>query len=216
MPRYVTESGYVEVDEARTLVGRNPPLPHTLWLVDIAAAKASKLSFDALPGIGADPLAALRKAAGKDALKGNRDVRIETDGDGSGPAIHWSDDSRNVAVLVRAVDNKDRWIATVDTSKATLQSRHHLHDDAWINWNFNDFGWLADRAHALVPVRAVRLFAAVSRRRQAAPADVRPLGSLATAAVRRWPSAPASSATARGPATTRCARPTWPVAPCAN
>src|SRR4249919_349849 len=145
MPRYVTESGYVEVDEARTLVGRNPPLPHTLWLVDVPAAKASKLSFDALLGIGADPLAALRKAAGKDALKGNRDVRIETDGDGSGPAIHWSDDSRNVAVLVRAVDNKDRWIATVDTSKATLQSRHHLRDDAWINWNFNDFGWLADQ-----------------------------------------------------------------------
>ena len=144
MPRYVTESGYVEIDEARTLVGRNPPLPHTLWLIDVGAAKATKLSFDALPGIGADPLAAMRKAAGKEALKGNRDVRIETDGDGSGPAIHWSDDSRNVAVLVRAVDNKDRWIATVDTSKATLQSRHHLHDDAWINWNFNDFGWLAD------------------------------------------------------------------------
>jgi len=144
LPRYVTESGYVEIDEVRTLVGRNPPLPHTLWLIDVAAAKATKLSFDALPDIGADPLAAMRKAAGKDALKGNRDVRIETDGDGSGPAIHWSGDSRNVAVLVRAVDNKDRWIATVDTSKATLRSRHHLHDDAWINWNFNDFGWLAD------------------------------------------------------------------------
>jgi len=94
---------------------------------------------------GTELLGAMRKAAGKDALKGNRDVRIETDGDGSGPAIHWSDDSRNVALLVRAVDNKDRWIATVDTSKATLQSRHHLRDDAWINWNFNDFGWLADQ-----------------------------------------------------------------------
>ncbi|MFL6591405.1 MAG: prolyl oligopeptidase family serine peptidase [Luteimonas sp.] len=144
LPRYVTESGYVEVDEARTLVGRNAPLPHTLWLVDVPAAKATKLSFDALPGIVSDPLAALRKAAGKDALKGKRDVRIETDGDGSGPAIHWSTDSRNVAVLVRAVDNKDRWIATVDTAKARLQSRHHLHDDAWVNWNFNDFGWLRD------------------------------------------------------------------------
>ncbi len=146
LPRYVTESGYVEVDEARTLVGRNAPLPHTLWLVDVTAAKAKKLAFDALPGIGKDPLAAMRKAAGKDALKGNRDARIETDGDGSGPAIHWSDDSRNVAMLVRAVDNKDRWIATVDTAKATLQSRHHLHDDAWINWNFNDFGWLSDNS----------------------------------------------------------------------
>jgi dipeptidyl aminopeptidase/acylaminoacyl peptidase len=144
LPKYVTESGYEEFEEAHTRVGRNAPLPHALWLVDVAAGKARKLSFDALPGIKDDPLAALRKAAGKEPLKGNRDVRVETDGDGSGPAIHWTGDSRNVAVLLRAVDNKDRWIATVDTANATLQARHHLHDDAWINWNFNDFGWLPD------------------------------------------------------------------------
>jgi dipeptidyl aminopeptidase/acylaminoacyl peptidase len=144
LPRYVTDSGYVETEDARTVVGHNAPVPHTLWLVDTAAGKASKLSFDTLPGIGTDPLAALRKAAGKDPLKGNRSVRIETDGDGSGPAIHWSADSRNVAVLVRAVDNKDRWLASVDLAHATLQSRDRLHDDAWINWNFNDFGWMPD------------------------------------------------------------------------
>jgi dipeptidyl aminopeptidase/acylaminoacyl peptidase len=144
LPKYVTESGYEEFEESHTRVGRNAPLAHTLWLVDVGAGKARKLGFDALPGIAVDPLAALRRKAGKDALEGDRDVRIETDGDGTGPAIHWSDDSRNVAVLVRAVDNKDRWIATVDTAKATLQSRHHLHDAAWINWNFNDFGWMPD------------------------------------------------------------------------
>ncbi|MDB6162654.1 MAG: prolyl oligopeptidase family protein [Xanthomonadaceae bacterium] len=144
LPQYVTESGYVEVKEGHTLVGRNAPLPHTLWLIDTAAGEARKVAFDTLPGIDTDPLAALRKAAGKDPLKGHRDVRIETDGDGSGPAIHWSADSRNVAVLVRAVDNKDRWLATVDTASATLRARHHLHDDAWIGWNFNDFGWMTD------------------------------------------------------------------------
>ncbi len=142
LPKYVTESGYEEFEESHTRVGRNAPLPHTLWLVDVVAGTARKVSFDTLPGIATDPLAKLRKAAGKDPLKGNRDVRIETDGDGSGPAIHWSGDSRNVALLVRAVDNKDRWIATLDTAKATLRSRHHLQDDAWINWNFNDFGWM--------------------------------------------------------------------------
>jgi dipeptidyl aminopeptidase/acylaminoacyl peptidase len=144
LPRYVTESGYVETEDGHPVVGRNAPAPHTLWLVDTTSGQPRKLAFDALPGIGDDPLAALRKAAGKDPLKGDRDVRIETDGDGNGPAIHWSADSRNVAVLVRAIDNKDRWIATVDTAHATLRSRHRLHDDAWINWNFNDFGWMAD------------------------------------------------------------------------
>ena len=144
MPRYVTESGYEEFDEVRTRVGRNAPLPHKLWLVDVANAKASELKVDTLPGIGTDPLAALRKAAKQDALKGNRDVRIETDGDGSGPAIHWSEDGRHAAVLVRAIDNKDRWLTTVDLAGAKLHTRHRLTDPAWINWNFNEFGWLAD------------------------------------------------------------------------
>lgn len=144
MPKYVTESGYEEFEEVRTRVGRNAPVAHTLWLVDIAAAKATELKFDVLPGIAVDPLADLRKAAKQEPLKGNRAVRIETDGDGSGPAIHWSDDGRNVAVLVRAIDNKDRWIASVDLANAKLQPRHRLTDPAWINWNFNDFGWLRD------------------------------------------------------------------------
>jgi dipeptidyl aminopeptidase/acylaminoacyl peptidase len=144
MPKYVTESGYEEFEEVRTRVGRNAPLPHTLWLVDIAAGKADELKFDALPGIGVDPLADLRKAAKQDPLKGNRPARIETDGDGNGPAIQWSADGRNVAVLVRAVDNKDRWIATVDLAGAKLRARHRLTDPAWINWNFNEFGWLRD------------------------------------------------------------------------
>lgn len=144
MPKYITESGYEEFEEVRTRVGRGAPLPHKLWLVEVATGKARELKFDPLPGIGDDPLAALRKAAGKDPLKGDRDVRIETDGDGSGPAIQWSADGRNVALLVRAVDNKDRWLATVDLAAATLQPRHRLSDPRWINWAFNDFGWLPD------------------------------------------------------------------------
>jgi len=144
MPKYVTESGYEEFQDARTRVGRNPPSPHRLWLVDVAGASARELKFDGLPGIADDPLAALREGAGKEPLKGNRDVRIETDGDGSGPAIHWSADGANAAVLLRAVDNKDRWLASVDFAAAKLVVRHRLTDPAWINWNFNEFGWLPD------------------------------------------------------------------------
>jgi dipeptidyl aminopeptidase/acylaminoacyl peptidase len=141
MPKYVTESGYEEFEEVRTRVGRNAPVAHKLWLVDVANSKASELRFDTLPGIKDDPLAALRKAAKQDPLKGTRAVRIETDGDGSGPAIHWSDDGRNAAVLVRAIDNKDRWLASIDLAATKLVSRHRLSDPGWINWNFNDFGW---------------------------------------------------------------------------
>ncbi|ROU08400.1 S9 family peptidase [Lysobacter enzymogenes] len=144
MPKYVTESGYEEFEEVRTRVGRNEPLPQKLWLVDVAAGKASELKFDKLPGIGEDPLAAMRKAAKKDPLKGDRPVRIETDGDGRSAAVRWSDDGRHAGVLIRATDNKDRWIASVDLAGAALQVRHRLNDKAWIGWDYNDFGWLPD------------------------------------------------------------------------
>ena len=142
MPTYVTESGYEEFEEVRTRVGRNDPAPHALWLVDAHDGSVRPLAFDALPGIGSDPLASLRKAAGRDPLKGLRPVQV---GAGRGGAsIRWSDDGRNVAVMLRAVDNKDRWIASVDLAQARLQPRHRLTDAAWINWNFNDFDWLPD------------------------------------------------------------------------
>ncbi|KQY54815.1 S9 family peptidase [Lysobacter sp. Root494] len=145
MPRYVTESGYEEFEDVRTRVGRNAPLPQKLWLVDLAAAKATEVKYDTLPGIADDPLAAMRKAAKKDPLKGNRDVQVLTSGDNSGaPSIRWTDDGRSVAVAIRAIDNKDRWIASVDLASAKLQPRHRLTDPAWINWGFNDFGWTPD------------------------------------------------------------------------
>ncbi|MCD9126268.1 S9 family peptidase [Luteimonas sp. C4P040a] len=145
MPRYVTESGYEEFEDVRTRVGRNDPLPHTLWLVDVASGQARELKTDTLPGIGTDPLADLRRSAGKDALKGNRPVRLELDGrGGGGGAIRWSDDGRSVALSIHSVDNKDRWLATVDLAGATLQTRDRLTDAAWINWDFNEFGWLPD------------------------------------------------------------------------
>ena len=142
MPKYVTESGYEEFEDVRTRVGRGDPQPHTLWLAEVATGKLRELKLDPLPGIAVDPLAALRKAAGKEPLKGNRAVQLNADG--LGPALHWRGDSRAVAVVLRAVDNKDRWIAGVDLDAGTLQSRHRLTDPAWINWNFNEVGWLRD------------------------------------------------------------------------
>ncbi|HUF79478.1 MAG TPA: prolyl oligopeptidase family serine peptidase, partial [Thermoanaerobaculia bacterium] len=60
-----------------------------------------------------------------------------------GPVL-WNDDGTRVAVMVFSVDNKDRWIATVDLEAGLLVSRHRLHDPGWINWEFNEMGWLPD------------------------------------------------------------------------
>ena len=56
----------------------------------------------------------------------------------------WSADGANVAVQLRAIDNKDRWIASVNLAAHTLVTQQRLTDNAWINWDFNDFGWLKD------------------------------------------------------------------------
>ncbi|TBR35924.1 MULTISPECIES: S9 family peptidase [Dyella] len=155
---FVTESGYSEQQSTRVYVGRNDPAPQSLMLVDLAGRKSYPLKTDALPGIKDDPLkdirartiASLEKDGQADqakALKAPdlRAVRIISDADdGGGGGIVWSDDGQNVAVQLRAIDNKDRWIATVDFGNHQLVTQHRLTDKAWINWNFNDFGFLHD------------------------------------------------------------------------
>ncbi len=142
MPKYLTESGYEEVEDAHTRVGHNLPIAQSLKLVDLSTGKVSDLSLDTLPGIATDPLASLRAAQKLEALKGNRGVRVNGDGDGGG--FQWTQDGSQVAVQLRAIDNKDRWLATVDFANARLLPAQRLTDAAWINWNFNDFGWLPD------------------------------------------------------------------------
>ena len=153
---YVTESGYTEPEDARTYVGRNDPAPQSVLLLDLLAHKQYPLSTDNLPGIKDDPLKAIRantvaalEKAGKDdeakALKAP-DVRPVTmySMDSGSAGIAWSDDGRNVALEFLSIDSKDRWIASVDFARHALVPQHRLHNDAWINWIFNDFGWLKD------------------------------------------------------------------------
>ncbi|WP_297802542.1 S9 family peptidase [Arenimonas sp. GDDSR-1] len=137
MPKYVTESGFEEFENVRTRVGRNMPLAQKLWLVDVRTQRVRELDLSILPGIAADPLAGLRKAQKLDPLKGNRAVRMEA------PAV-WSSDGSQVALMVRAVDNKDRWLVGVDFDGGKLNVRHRLTDPAWINWSFNEYGFLPD------------------------------------------------------------------------
>ncbi len=140
MPRYVTESGYEDMEDVRTRVGRNPPAGQSLRLVALAGGQVREVSLDALPGIATDPLAADRAAAGLPALEGQRPVRVE--------GVRWNDAGTLAAVTLRSVDNKDRWIAVLDPAaageRAALRPLHRLTDPGWINWAFNESGWLPD------------------------------------------------------------------------
>ena len=142
MPKFVTESGYEETEDVRTRVGRNDPSPMTFWLVDMREGTPRKLDIDALPGISDDPLADLRATAGKDPLKGARPVRLE--GFGSDTML-WNADGSQAALMLHSVDNKDRWLVTLDPASGQLDTRHRLSDpQGWINWGFNEFDWMPD------------------------------------------------------------------------
>jgi dipeptidyl aminopeptidase/acylaminoacyl peptidase len=138
MPLYVTESGYTEIEDVRTRVGRKIPVGQTFEVLDLRDRQRIALDLSKLPGIKDDPLASLRK--GDQAPKAP-DIRAVTL-NGS----QWSDDGRILALQLRSVDNKDRWLATFDPSDpdAGLRVQHRLSDAAWINWNFNEFGWQRD------------------------------------------------------------------------
>ncbi|MBS0591144.1 MAG: S9 family peptidase [Proteobacteria bacterium] len=165
LTRYVTDSGYEEFEKERVRVGRNAPAPQSLQLLDLVAHKAYPLALDALPGIHDDPLKSVReenarataakpaatekanagkadKATAKPEQRGVRIVSRAEDGGGGG--IVWSRDGQSLAIQMRAIDNKDRWIATVDLAGHALVPQHRLSDPAWINWNFNEFGFLND------------------------------------------------------------------------
>ncbi len=151
LTRFVTESGYEEFEDERVRVGRNPPAPQTLWLADLAAHTLTRLDYAPLPGLGDDPLEAVREeneragltrkpeakdAAAKKTRPAARELEVAD--------IAFARDGAHAAVLLRARDNKDRWIASVDPARKALVPQHRLHDDAWINWNFNEFGWRDD------------------------------------------------------------------------
>src|SRR5699024_2552996 len=145
-------------EKARPYVGRNTPAPQTAWLLDLSTHAKHKLSIDELPGIHKDPLAKLRKQTqaklrkqGHDAeakaLKAPKTRSVSITGFLRHPIV-WSDDGRAVAIEFRANDNKDRWIASVDLDAHKLEVQNRLHDQAWINWLFNSFGFLPD-SHTL-------------------------------------------------------------------
>ena len=89
-----------------------------------------------------------KEKTNKDEKKNDQKTRtvriIANTEDGGGGGIAWSEDGKSLAIQIRSIDNKDRWIASVDFDRARLVSQHRLTDPAWINWNFNEFGWEKD------------------------------------------------------------------------
>ena len=148
LTRYVTESGYEEFEKERPRVGRSPPAGQALLLLNLVEQTTHPVAFDTLPGIHDDPLLSIRLENGlpaaADAAKPRGVLIASQDEDDGLQGLRWSGDGRRLALELRAIDHKDRWIASVDFTQFTLHGEHRYQDPAWTSWAFNDFGWLND------------------------------------------------------------------------
>jgi dipeptidyl aminopeptidase/acylaminoacyl peptidase len=156
LTRYVTESGYEEFEKERLRVGRNPPAPQSLLLLNLIDHSMHPLRTDELPGINDDPLKPVReenarshpwvKVQSEGASKPRGVVVISDEYDAFSGAVVWSLDSKALAVEMFAIDNKDRWIVSVDLSRFALVPQHRISDAAWVNSDeFSGLGWIDGR-----------------------------------------------------------------------
>ncbi len=157
MARFVTEDGYIKTDDVHSKVGTEPLTDHKILLLDLETHEKHEVDLSKLPGITDDPLKELKEKAEKLKEKDDKDSKDKKKDDKSdeksdekkprpveAQGLVWTDDGRYGAMLLRASDNKDRWIVTLDREHPEPVLRHHLTDPAWINWDFNELGWLPD------------------------------------------------------------------------
>ncbi|QBY03276.1 S9 family peptidase [Thalassotalea sp. HSM 43] len=143
MPNYVTSDAMIDPQRVRYRVSDNRQYSEQVYLLDLKNDAQYLLGYDTLPGFDDDVLADVRKEnyarEGKEytSEKAPRNIHLMQ----YRQAIKWHKDSNQVALMMEAWDNKDRWIATIDFDEKALVNQHRLHDDAWINWDFNNYGW---------------------------------------------------------------------------
>ena len=139
MPNYITDSSWVETEEVRPHVGLRETWSERLLILDLDAHEKIELDLSVLPGIEEI------ESPSDEALPSSSATEIET----HPKAVfviesRWSPDGSQLIIMLRSSDNKDRWIARYEYETGQLIPLHHLHDPAWIGWQFNELGWLRD------------------------------------------------------------------------
>ena len=143
VPNYVTEHGNTENLVTRPNVGRAQTTYET-EIYDIGNDTTFLLKTGMIPGIYDIPDFLKGKNDGKSLFEKERQSIVH------GPI--WSDNGKQAIIVVRSIDNKDRWIMLLDlaTGKPKLLDRQT--DQAWIggpgisSWNYTTgaIGWLPD------------------------------------------------------------------------
>lgn len=150
MPNYITPSGNIDAEPARRRVHDQKPEPQQFFFVDLSTGSVSELAQSALPGFDEDVLASVKaenaKAQGKTykSVKKARDITLMNDWSWSQGAIRWNSAGDQAAVMLKAWDNKDRWLTTVSAAKPAFVTQERLHDEAWVSYDANNFDWVGN------------------------------------------------------------------------
>jgi len=141
VPNYITGSGFTEDIPARTKVGASLAT-YEMGVLDLQKDTTYVVSFKSVPGIEEVP--AFRKKPVMETIEKTpaltqRPVVV------FGPV--WSDNGKNAVVVLRAQDNKDRWIMAFNPADSSLKPVYRQHDDAWIGgpgigYGASDIGWM--------------------------------------------------------------------------
>ncbi|RYV00688.1 S9 family peptidase [Shewanella sp. OPT22] len=150
MPNYLGQDGYIDAVPARARVAEDKYPGQDFVVLDLKTHTKHPVTIEGLTGYNEDVLAKVKaenaKAEGKtyESKKAPRKIRLMQDWGWSQSPIQWHSTENKVLVMVEAVDNKDRWIASVDLNNGKFKTEDRLHDDAWINYTHNQFGWIGN------------------------------------------------------------------------
>ncbi|MGL5046267.1 MAG: S9 family peptidase, partial [Shewanella sp.] len=148
MPNYLGGDGYIDPVPVRARVAEDTLPGQRLVLLDLNQHKQIDITIEGLTGFDEDVLANVKaenaKAKGETyhSTQAPRNIQLMQDWGWTQSAIQWHESEDKLALMLEATDNKDRWIASVDLTKGKLTTEHRLHDAAWVNYDYNQFGWL--------------------------------------------------------------------------
>jgi dipeptidyl aminopeptidase/acylaminoacyl peptidase len=141
VPDYTAASGYTEDLNSRPKVGTAAGKVE-IGIYDLQRDTVYYVNTATLPGIKDAPDYRADYPERTWEVK-NRELSL------TGPT--FSPDGTKAVIQVRAVDNKDRWIASIDLSTGALITLDRQRDEAWIGgpgigWG-GTLGWLPDSKH---------------------------------------------------------------------